>query len=72
MLIFRDGHRQEVSSYTIADGILYASSDYATTGVWNEKVELSALDVPETFASNSSRGVRFQLPSAPNEVIVGP
>jgi hypothetical protein len=72
VLIFRDGRRQEVSSYTIADGILYASSDYATTGAWNQKVELSALDISETFASNSSRGVRFQLPSAPNEVIVGP
>lgn len=72
VLIYRDGHRQETSSYTIADGILYASADYATTGTWNQKIELSSLNVPETVATNSSRGLHFQLPAAPNEVIVGP
>jgi len=30
------------------------------------------LDLPETLKSNYSRGLRFQLPRAPNEVIVGP
>ena len=72
VLVFRDGHRQEVSAYTIADGVLYASADYATSGMWNETIELASLNVPETVATNSSRGLRFQLPSAPNEVIVGP
>jgi len=72
VLVFRDGHRQEVSAYTIADGVLYASADYATTGMWNQSIELASLNVPETVATNSSRGLRFQLPSAPNEVIVGP
>jgi len=72
VLIYRDGHRQEISSYTIADGILYASADYATTGRWNQKIDLSSINVPATVATNSSRGLRFQLPSAPNEVIVGP
>jgi hypothetical protein len=72
VLVYRDGHRQETSSYTIADGILYASADYATTGAWNQKIALSSLNVPETVATNSSRGLHFQLPAAPNEVIVGP
>lgn len=72
VLVFRDGHRQEVSAYTIADGVLYAAADYATTGAWNQKIELASLNVPETIATNSSRGLRFQLPSAPNEVIVSP
>ncbi len=72
MLVFRDGHREQVSDYTIADGILYAHSDYFTTGLWNRKIELSSLNLPETVTSNQSQGVRFQLPSAPNEVIVGP
>jgi hypothetical protein len=72
VLVFRDGHSQEVSAYTIADGILYAASDYATTGEWTEAIELASLNVPETVATNSSRGLRFHLPSAPNEVIVGP
>jgi len=72
VLVFRDGHSQEVSAYTIADGILYAASDYATTAEWTQAIELASLNVPETVATNSSRGLHFQLPTAPNEVVVGP
>jgi len=72
ILVFRDGHSQEVSTYTIADGVLYAASDYANTGEWTQAIALASLNVPETVAANSSRGLRFPLPTAPNEVIVGP
>lgn len=72
ILVFRDGHREQVSGYTIADGILYAHSDYFTSGSWNRKIELSSLNLSETLKSNHSQGIRFQLPTAPNEVIVGP
>lgn len=72
VLVYRDGHREEVTGYTIADGRLYVTSNYSTTGFWIQNIELSALNVPETVATNSSRGLHFQLPSAPNEVIVGP
>jgi hypothetical protein len=72
VLIFRDGHREEVSDYTITDGVLYTRGDYYTTGSWNRKIELSSLNLPETIKSNQSRGVRFQVPASPNEVIVGP
>jgi hypothetical protein len=72
VLVFRDGHREEASEYTIADGVLYTRADYYTTGSWNRKIELSSLDVPETIKSNLSRGVKFQLPTSPNEVIVRP
>ncbi len=72
VLVFRDGHRQQVSAYTIADGTLYANSDYATTGTWTQKIALSALNVSETVAANSTTGHPFQLPHFPNEVIVGP
>jgi hypothetical protein len=72
ILVFRDGHREETSDYTIADGVLYMRGDYYTNGSWNRKIELSSLDVSETIKSNQSRGVRFQLPSFPNEVIVRP
>lgn len=72
VLLFRDGHREEVSDYTIADGILYARGDYYRDGYWNKKIELSTLNLPETVATNRSRGMRFQLPTAPNEVIVRP
>jgi len=72
VLVFRDGHRLEVSDYTIADGFLYASSDYYRSGSWNQKIELAVLNLDETVSTNRSRGVTFRLPSAPNVVIVGP
>jgi len=72
VLIFRDGHQEEVSNYTIADGTLYASADYIRSGSWTRKIELSSLNLPQTVNSNQSRGVRFRLPQAPNEVILGP
>jgi hypothetical protein len=72
VLVFRDGHREEVSNYTIADGILYTAGDPYTGGSWNKKIELSSLNLPETVKSNHLRGVRFHLPSAPNEVVVRP
>ena len=72
LLVFRDGSREEVSNYTISDGVLYASADDYTAGSWNRKIELSSLNLAETVKSNQARGVTFHLPSAPNEVIVGP
>ncbi len=72
VLLFRDGHREETTSYTIADGVLYISANPYTGGPWIRKIELSSLNLPETVSSNQSRGIRFQLPSAPNEVLVGP
>jgi hypothetical protein len=72
ILVFRDGRRQEVSAYTIAGGTLYAAADYYNSGAWNEKIPLSSLKMPETIAANQSRGVQFRVPTAPNEVIVGP
>ena len=72
LLVFRDGHSEEISSYTIENGILYSSADYYTAGSWNRKIELSSLNIPATLNSNRSRGVAFMLPTAPNEVVVGP
>jgi len=72
VLIFRDGHHEEVSNYTIAGGVLYASADYYTAGTWLRKVPVSELNVPETVAANQSQGAAFRLPSAANEVVVGP
>ena len=71
-LVFRDGHREEVSSYTISAGALYAYADYYSSGTWNRKIDLSSLNLPETIRANQQRGIQFQLPLAPNEVIVGP
>jgi hypothetical protein len=72
VLVFRDVHREELSDYTIADGVLYTAGNYYVDGSWNRKIELSSLSLSETIEANRSRGVRFQLPTAPNEVIVRP
>jgi hypothetical protein len=72
LLVFRDGHREEISDYTIAGGILYSAGDYYAGGTGSKKIDLSALNLTETVASNRSRGVAFRLPRAANEVIVGP
>lgn len=72
LLLFRDGHHEEVSNYTIVDGTLYASASYFSAGAWVRKVDLSSLNLPETITANQSRHVQFRLPQAPNEVIVGP
>jgi hypothetical protein len=71
-LIFRDGHRDQVSDYTIADNVLYARGDYYADGSWYKKIELSSLDLPQTIKLNQAPEVRFRLPAAPNEVITRP
>ena len=72
LLIFRDGHSEEVRDYTIADGILYARGDYYTDGYWNKKIELSTLNVAQTLEANTTRNVKFVLPASSNEVITRP
>lgn len=71
-LVFRDGTRREVGSYAIIDGVLYANSDYWTSGSWTQTIRLSQLDIPATLQSNQEKGVKFLLPSGPNEVVTRP
>jgi hypothetical protein len=72
ILMFRDGHSEEVRDYTIVDGMIYARGNLYIDGYWNKKIEVSALNVPQTVKSNEARGVTFLLPAAPNEVITRP
>ncbi len=72
VLIFRDGHREQVGEYMVAEGTIYAHGDYWVDGYWNRKILLSALDVPATLSANQGNGANFELPSAPNVVIVRP
>jgi len=72
VLVFRDGHREEVASYTIADNVLYAQGNYYADGSWNRKIDLSWLNLPETIEASRSRGVNLRLPTAPNEVVTRP
>lgn len=69
VLIFRDGHSEQIRDYTIADGTLYAQGDFYTDGYWNKQIALATLDIPKTRQTNSAQGVNFTLPSSPNEVI---
>ncbi len=72
LLVFRDGHTEEVRDYAIADGILYARGDYYTDGYWNKKIAISTLNIPQTLEANTTRNVKFTLPTSPNEVITRP
>jgi hypothetical protein len=71
-LIFRDGHRDQISDYTIANGAIYTRANFYTDGSWNKKIELSSLDLNETLKQNQSPTAQFRLPAASNEVITRP
>lgn len=72
VLIFRDGRQEEVSSYTIVGAVMYTSKDYWSTGSWMEKIQVADLDLAATLRLNRERGVKFLLPSGPNEVVTRP
>jgi hypothetical protein len=72
ILIFRDGRREEVSSYSIFGGAIYVNSDYWSSGAWTRKIQIADLDLPKTLKLNQERGVRFSLPTGPNEVVTRP
>lgn len=72
ILVYRDGHTEEVSSYSIIGATLYTKSDYWTSGAWSRKIQVADLDVPATIKQNRDRGVRFDLPTSPDEVILRP
>ena len=69
VLVYRDGHREEISDYAIADGVIYVRGNYWQVGYWTKHIPLSALDPSATMQANQQRGVNFMLPSAPNMVI---
>lgn len=57
LLVFRDGHQQEVNNYAIMGQTVYVFD--ART----QKIALGDLDVPATIKANDDRGVEFQLPA---------
>jgi hypothetical protein len=72
VLVFRDGHEEEVRGYTIIGNTLYAKADYWSSGAWTRKIEIASLDVPATLKLNAQRGSNFRLPSGPLEVMIRP
>jgi hypothetical protein len=59
VLVFKDGHQQEVSNYAIVGETLY---DLA--GGLGRKIALAQLDLQATVNQNESRGIVFELPPA--------
>ena len=72
ILVYHDGHTEELSSYSIIGVTLYTKSDYWTSGAWTRKIQIADLDLPATLKQNHDRGLAFQLPSGPDEVILRP
>ncbi len=72
VLVFRDGHTEEITRYTIVGGTIYTSSDYWNSGSWTKKVPIAQLDVPATLEQNRERGTNFSLPASPSVVAIRP
>jgi len=72
VLVYRDGHIEEISSYSIIDRVMYTKSDYYSSGSWTRAIQIADLDIPATLKQNQQRGVKFDLPSGPDEVVIRP
>jgi hypothetical protein len=69
VLVYRDGHREEIADYAIADGVIYVRGNYWQNGTWTKRISLSAIDPTASMQANQQRGSKFLLPSASNVVI---
>ena len=70
VLVFRDGHREEIRKYIIEGATIYIRTNSWSTGSWTRKIQVVELDVPATLELNQERGAKFSLPSGPNEVMI--
>ena len=70
VLVFRDGHREEIRKYIIEGATIYISTNSWSNGSWTRKIQVVELDVPATLELNQERGAKFSLPSGPNEVMI--
>jgi len=68
VLVFRDGHEEEINNYTIIGNNIFVKTNYWTSGSWTKQIQISNLDVPATLKRNQERGSNFTLPSGPYEV----
>ncbi len=70
LLVFKDGHQEQVARYVVQGNVIYTGSDYWSTGAWTRKIPISDLDVPASLKANAERGTNFTLPTRPDEVVV--
>jgi hypothetical protein len=71
VLVFRDGHQEQIGQYRIMGATIYVNTDYWSSGAWTRTIPLADLDVPATLKLNQQRGANFRLPSSPDEVMIG-
>ena len=57
VLVFRDGHRSEITNFAIVGQTLWIFNERKAT-----KVLISDLNIPATRAANEERGVEFSVP----------
>jgi hypothetical protein len=72
VLIYRDGRHEEVSDYAIIGAVMYARGDCWHDGYCSKNIRLSDLNISATLQANQVNGVKFSLPSSPNEVVTRP
>jgi hypothetical protein len=70
VLVFRDGHKEEIRKYIIEGTTIYIRTNSWSYGSWTRKIQVAELDVPATLELNQERGAKFSLPSSPNEVMI--
>jgi hypothetical protein len=59
VLVYRDGHQQEVSNYAIVGQTLYSIGTFAA-----HKIPLADLNLKATIKANDDRGVEFAVPAS--------
>jgi len=57
ILVFRDGHREEVANYAILGHSIFVLSD-------GRKIAFTELDLPATLRANESAGYSFRVPGS--------
>ncbi len=67
VIVFRDGHSEELGRYTFQGDALYTKAEYWSAA---RKIPLAELDIPASLRINNERGSKFSLPSNPNEIVV--
>ena len=70
VLVFRDGHEEEIAKYIIVGATIYTSAHDWSGSSWTRKVQIAELDVPATLQLNQERSAKFSLPSGPNEIMI--
>lgn len=63
VLVFKDGHEQEIKNYAIVGDTLYDIGTFVA-----HKIKLGDLDLQQTIKKNEDRGVEFNLPAGAKPV----